>query len=660
MEKKFIAFILILLSFTIDNQAQLTIHTIGDSTMEQKSEDPTANPNGQRGWAQMLSQFIVNGAVLNNRSKSGTSSKTFYEEKDSYGNYRFWPTVKPQIKAGDYVIIQFGHNDEKDGGWQSSQDGLIYSGIGTNPWELYTVYLTKYVNEVRELGAIPILLTPIVRNSWTGTSISSTGAHNIGTDSIGRALDYPAAMRKVATDMNVPLIDHTLLTKAACEQYGQAKVTELIYNVGDGTHLGEYGATLYARLAVQDLIRQGILTDYLNANPDLLISKKSYDFGKCYVNTSSICSISISGVDLVPATGNINITAPAGFSVSTQQNGVFSSSIQVDYTLGNLNATYIYVKYNPESVGLSEGNLEFTYGNNSKTVTLKGECVAFEGGQTAKAFWLLSADQSYVSEGPITVIPEFFSKMYTSSYAVPNATTTWFDGLVTTSPKTQRNVIDGNAWPAGEIDIVNDRFIQFGVTAVKGTTFNIDSIGMYAGGAGGSGMRFKVYTAKDSLFTESEMIADRNVANAGNTMYPISYNKIIEVKGEQSLYLRVYPWYNGAATGKTICLYGVTIKGVVTNDATGINNVSESKPNAFCFPNITNGLTTLKYELKQPSDVKIEVKSIDGKSVCMYDIKNQQPSYYQQIVDMSSCSNGLYFCIIKYEKSINVFKIIKQ
>lgn len=557
MKRKLIILLLIIAFCSNNNSAQLTIHTIGDSTMEQKLEDPAANPNGQRGWAQMLSQFIVNGAVLNNRSKSGTSSKSFYEDVDSYGNKRFWATVIPQIKTGDYVLIQFGHNDEKDG---MGKEGVI----GTNPWISYTLYLTKYVNEVRALGAIPILLTPIVRNSWTGTAISNTGAHVL--DSLGKAIDYPAAMRKVATDMNVALIDHTVFTKAACEQYGQAKSTELIYNVGDGTHIGEYGATLYARLAVQELIRQGILTNYLNANPDLLISKKSYDFGKCYTNTTSITTISISGVDLTPASGSINIIAPTGFTVSTQQTGNYSESIQIAYTLGNLNATTIYIKYNPSTVGKSAGNLSLTYGSNSKTIALSGECVSFEGGQKAKVYWSLSVDQSYISEGPITVISETFSKMFTSSYAVPGSTTTWFDGKVTTNPKTQRNVIDGSAWPAGEIDIVNDRFIQFGVSAVKNTTFNVDSIGLYAGGAGGSGMRFKVYYSKDSLFSESVMIADRNVANASNTMYPISHTNIIEVLSEKSLYLRIYPWYNGAATGKTICLYGVTIKGVITND----------------------------------------------------------------------------------------------
>lgn len=651
MRNKFFAFLFIVSFCNNFSYAQFTIHTIGDSTMEQKSEDPAANPNGQRGWAQMLIQFITNGAILNNRSKSGTSSKTFYEEVDFYGNKRFWATVVPQIKSGDYVFIQFGHNDEKDG---MGIEGII----GTNPWISYTLYLTKYVNEVRALGATPILLTPIVRNSWTGTSISNTGAHVL--DSLGKAIDYPAAMRKVATDMNCAIVDHTALTKAMCEKYGQAKTTELIYNVGDGTHLGEFGASLYARLAVQDLIRQGILSSYLNANPDLLISAKSHDFGKCYANTSNIYSITMSGVDLVPAEGSITVNAPVGFTISTTLNGTYSQSVQFTYTQGSLTTSSFYVKYSPTIVGKNDGNIVLNYGTNSKNIALTAECVSFEGGQKAKAYWLLSADQSFVSEGPITIIPETFSKMLTSSYAVPNATTTWFDGKVTTSPKTQRNVIEGSAWPAGEIDIVNDRFIQFGVTAVKGTTFNIDSIGMYAGGAGGSGMRFKVYYSKDALFSESVMIADRNVANASNTMYPISHSTIIEVPGETSLYLRVYPWYNGAATGKTICLYGVTIKGVVIENTTEVNTIKTNGLNAFCNPTLTSDKTVLNYNLTQPSNVKIAIKSMDGKTVLNLETKNQQANTYQQDIDLTNCSAGVYICSIVAGNNYNTIRILKK
>ncbi len=663
MKNKIVTLLLIIACCINYNKAQLTIHTIGDSTMEQKATDSISNPNGQRGWAQMLSQFIVNGAVLNDRAKSGTSSKTFYEEKDSYGNYRFWATVKPQIKPGDYVIIQFGHNDEKDGGWQSAHNGIAYTGIGTNPWEQYTKYLTAYVNEVRALHATPILFTPIVRNGWMGTSISASAAHNIGIDSIGRPIDYPAAMRKVAADLHCALVDHTLLTKEYCEKIGQSQTTSLIYNVGDGTHLGIFGATTYARLAVKDLIRQGILTNYLNANPDLLLSSPCLIYGKCYPNASSVFQESISGTDLTPADGTINISAPNGYYLSTQQTGTYTQTLSLSYTLGTVNLTTIYVKFNPNIVGIYNDSISFTYGAKTKKVSVKGECVSLVGGSNARAYWELIANQDAVSSGPITIIPETYSNMILQNYAAPSSATTWTGGLIANGTKTQRNVISGTTWPAGDIDIVNNRFIQFGVTALQGTTFNIDSIGLYGGGAGGSGMRFKVYISKDSLFSNADvtaMIGDRGtVANTSNTMYPITYNKLTELAAGESLYLRVFPWYNSSATGKTICLYGVLIKGVVTT-STAVKDVPSSPLKAYCYPTQINNKTTLNYRLPKRSDVNISVKSIDGKTILNINKKNQDADVYQQNIDFSSLSGGMYLCSIASQDNFQVVQLLKK
>lgn len=665
MKNRFSTLIIIALCATQLVNSQVTIHTIGDSTMEQKATDSISNPNGQRGWAQMLTQFVINGATINDRAKSGTSSKTFYEAKDAYGNFRFWPTVKPQIKTGDYVIIQFGHNDEKDGGWQSSQNGAVYSGIGTNPWEEYTKFLTKYINEVRALGAIPILFTPIVRNSFSGATMTPYACHNIGADSIGRPIDYPAAARKVATDLNCPMIDHTLLTKAVCEQYGQTQTTKLIYNVGDGTHIGIYGATLYARIAVQELVRQGILTNYLNANPDLMVSATSLNFGKCYVNASSITQVSVSGVDLTPANGNVTVTAPTGFYLSSSQNGTYSSSLVLPYSLGNLVLTTFYLKYNPATEGNFSGNVVLTNGTSTKSIAVSGQCISLAGGQKAKAYWELIANSDAVSEGPITVIPETYSNMVLQNYAAPSSTTTWTGGLIANGTKTQRNVINGTAWPAGEIDIVNNRYIQFGVTALKGTIFDIDSIGLYAGGAGGSGMRFKIYISKDSLFSNPDvttMITDRGtIANAGNTMYPIGYNKLTELTAGESLYLRVFPWYNGAASGKTICLYSLLIKGVVTvSGESAVKRVDESNVKVKCIPSITSGSTVLNYSLSNNSDVVLDIKTIDGKSVRKVNITNQAEGEHQYYFDLNGLATGVYFCSVQTQLGSALTRIIKR
>lgn len=645
--------------------AQPTIHTIGDSTMEQKDTDSISNPNGQRGWPQMLSQFVTNGAVVNNRAKSGTSSKTFYEGKDSNGNYRFWFTVTPQIKEGDYVIIQFGHNDEKDGGWQSDHDGLTYTGIGTNPWEQYTQYLIKYVNEVRNLGAIPILFTPIVRNGFSGSSMSATACHNIGTDSIGRTLDYPAAMCKVADNLHVAMVDHTLLTKAYCESIGASQTSTLIYNVGDGTHLGIFGATTYARLAVKELIRQGILTDYLNANPDLLISSSELKFGKCYANASSIYQLSISGTDLTPAEGSVQVTAPEGYFLSTSQTGNYSAALTLNYTLGTLNLMNVYVKFNPSVVGTYNDSISFIYGAKSKKVSVQGQCVSLEGGQNASAYWELIANPDAVVQGPISIIPESYSEMGLQNYAAPNATTIWDGGSIVNGTKTQRNVIEGSAWPAGDIDIVNDRYIQFGVSSIKGTTFDIDSIGLYVGGAGGSGMRFKIYISKDSLFSDPEttvMIADRGtIANAANTMYPFGFNKLTELNSEESLYVRIFPWYNNAATGKTICLYGLIIKGVVLVD--GSNGLTDAELSSTCFrcyPAVASEHTTITYKLKEAGDVRLDIRTVEGKKLYSRSNLHLPSGEYTSEVDLGSFPAGVLLCSILLGNESRTIRLIKK
>ena len=177
--------------------------------------------------------------------------------------------------------------------------------------------------------------------------------------------EYADNMKKVAENTNCLLVDHTALTKKVCEEYGKTKSTELIYNVGDGTHLGEYGATLYARLAVQELIKQNILTEYLNADPELILSSPEYNFGKCYANTVNIHSFSVSGIDLDPVNGNVTITVPSEFSISKEQDGNYTQQITIPYENGNLSITPFFVKYAPEDTGISTGNITVSNGKSS-------------------------------------------------------------------------------------------------------------------------------------------------------------------------------------------------------------------------------------------------------------------------------------------------------
>lgn len=134
------------------------VHTIGDSTMA--TYDETSD---KRGWGQMLNQFFTSELQVNNRAKSGASSKSFYNEAP------YWATVKTQIAAGDYVFIQFAHNDEKNNGVDGDEvqaanpDSVVADTRGTAPFTTYKEYLRKYVDETRALDATPVLVTPIVR-----------------------------------------------------------------------------------------------------------------------------------------------------------------------------------------------------------------------------------------------------------------------------------------------------------------------------------------------------------------------------------------------------------------------------------------------------------------------------------------------------------------
>lgn len=119
----------------ISANAQITLHTIGDSTMATYDE----STSDIRGWGMMFQQFFSAGVTVNNRAKNGASSKSFYIEAP------YWTTVKQQIKSGDYVIIQFAHNDEKNGGLDGGTDALNpINGTdyrGTNPQTTYKDYL---------------------------------------------------------------------------------------------------------------------------------------------------------------------------------------------------------------------------------------------------------------------------------------------------------------------------------------------------------------------------------------------------------------------------------------------------------------------------------------------------------------------------------------
>jgi lysophospholipase L1-like esterase len=215
------------------------IYVIGDSTASVYEK----NLHPRTGWAQVLNEYFAPGcATVRDQALSGRSSKSFYDEGS-------WTPVRNALRAGDFVFIQFGHNDEK------TDDPQRY----TEPATTFTQYLTKYLEETIAKGATPLLLTPIQRNKWSGGKLADThGA-------------YPAAMRQLAQQRKLGLIDMTQLTSSYFERIGQTMTTALFMNLArgespnypngneDDTHLQDKGARVVCQLAVADLVRQKIM-----------------------------------------------------------------------------------------------------------------------------------------------------------------------------------------------------------------------------------------------------------------------------------------------------------------------------------------------------------------------------------------------------------------
>ncbi len=605
----------------------IKVHTIGDSTMATYSESTTVT----RGWGQMFQQFFTDAVTVNNRAKSGASSKSFYEEA------AYWESVKKQIQPGDYVLIQFAHNDEKNDGMDGDEVKAYYESIGdqakadatdyrgTTASGTYKEYLRKYVEETRALGATPVLVGAICRKYFTGSTIRRNGRHDLGDDfslltasgikegnKVGEddhTYDYPYQMRLVADEMGVSYIDLTTATKELYESYGDAKANELLFDGDGSTHTSAMGATLIARLCAQLLQKQGILTEYINLTSDLSVNPSKADLGEAYKGQTVVKEFQISGFDLQPAEGNVTITASKGLQVSADGES-YSGSISMSYKEGNMIGTF-YARCEFAEEGPINEEITVTSGDKTITIPVTGTSIVLEGGVPVQTYWRLEKDDECEVTGPMNTLGQSYSGMTLQKYSAPNTNTTWpewtgFDA----SRKTQRNVIEGESWPAGEIDEVSTRYIEFAVQPAKGTTLKVDSMSMFVCGCGGNGMCCKIYYSKEENFANPVNIFEMKSMPANNMQYVCSM-PVLSVNEGETLRIRVYPWYNNAATGKTICLSDVTIHGIAVDSTTGIS--SELTQNAAPVRTVYYGTDgTMRQDMRPGLNI-VKKEYADGK-----------------------------------------------
>jgi pectinesterase len=232
--------LLLLSAFTSVEKRPITIFMIGDSTMANKD---LHKGNPERGWGQMLPEYFSKEIRIDNHARNGRSSKSFIDEG-------LWEKVRSSIHKGDYVFIEFGHNDEKP-----------KADRHTDPGTTFDANLRRFVEETRAQGGIPILFNSIVRRNFA-PAVDGQPAKLIDTH--GAYLDSP---RNVAKELNVPFVDLNGLTRDLVEGLGPegskklfmwiAPGTVELYPKGreDNTHLNVYGGRVVAGLAAEAVVK---------------------------------------------------------------------------------------------------------------------------------------------------------------------------------------------------------------------------------------------------------------------------------------------------------------------------------------------------------------------------------------------------------------------
>ena len=281
----------LLSAFKADRRV-VTVFMIGDSTMANK--DLTGG-NPERGWGQALPGFFTEDVRIDNHARNGRSSRSFIDEG-------LWDKVISRVGKGDYVFIQFGHNDEKPDEKRHTEPGGTFDDN-----------LRRFVNETRAKGGIPVLMNSIVRRNFRDNAAAvleddapkavTDGEHpqegDVLIDTHGKYLDSP---RKVAEELGVTFIDMNRITHDLVEGLGVERSKELFMWIPkntvpmcpkgkeDNTHLNVHGARVVAGLAADAIAR---------AIPELGKFVRHYDFVVAKDGTGDFFTIQ-EAIDAVP------------------------------------------------------------------------------------------------------------------------------------------------------------------------------------------------------------------------------------------------------------------------------------------------------------------------------------------------------------------------
>src|SRR5262252_4838897 len=525
-----------------------------------------ANTADQTGWGQVLGQFLTSDATVDNTlANGGRSSRSFYNEVGRWDQVKARLTTAQAAGTPAFVFIMFAHNDQKK---VTDTDGPLYLTFASNNQNgtvagTYYDYLERYIVETRDLGGIPVIFTPFVREYLAGTPAMVTieGQHDITAPYAGETTargDYPAAARAIAAKHDVPLVDITAWSAAMVNAHAATNTLPFVYISGDQTHIRELGALLMAEEAVRALGAQGILTSYAKTvTPRLMLDAGSIAFGGVYAGNTLDKSFMVSGFGDV--SGTITITAPSGYAVSTNATDFApAATIAADsaFVGGVVTVRFAPTDSVPYNADLTVAHTTLTpdYGNsvaNAKagTVSLTGNGKVAISGTPATATWPMVSGTAIVLDA-------------TTDGAI-SATSATLMGLVNKNVAFSAARFDtpDGTWPAESARNPN-RYVEFTVPVTTGS-FTLDTISVGGGSGGGSNTRWDIVYSLTSDFASPTALG-ASLSGAKDTLVTNAYPSLgVPVAAGQTLYLRVYPYNTGGATsGKTIMLANVVISGV--------------------------------------------------------------------------------------------------
>ena len=575
MKSRIYALMALLLALCTVAGSAKKVHTLGDSTMAPYDENATQT----RGWGMYFGNFLTNGWTSVNYARGGRDSRGGYNE--------LWNNAKNNVQAGDYVLIQFAHNDGKYNGVDNLELQAYYTakgdaanaaavksdGRGTTPSTTYKECLKQIVDAVKAKGATPVLVSAVCRCYFgSDNKITRPGRHDLGdkydviVDGVlktgqkiaanDHTMDYSYQMQQLATELNVDFIDMTTATKSLYESYGTYdKCYAALFDKGgekDNTHYNLTGALTAARLCAQLMKEKGILADDIVIPTELSIAPANVDLGEGYLGKTAMKELTLSGLGLEPAADKVTVTATEDIMLSTDKQN-WQSALEVNYQNGSLIKTF-YARVSLTAVGRFNGTITATQGTKSIEVPVTINVIELGGGEPFTVLWPMMPNDEATVTGNVNANAAKLEGL--EKYGNVNG----YGALIAPTGKT-------GAWSSAGIDDSPNQYVQFAVTAPEGKKLDINSLAMKIKAQGGGALQCHVYYSTDGFVTRKTIFSSGVLTKEWNN---ITSDDVIKVDEGEKLLIRVYPWSQNVDNGRWICISDVAVCGQV-KDAAGVN-----------------------------------------------------------------------------------------